>query len=389
MKKLLLFLSFVSLTINTNAQWQQTSLDSGEVDAFTIKGDTIFAGTMRNGMCISGYVYLTSDNGNSWSVVNNGLHTNTDVYAFALKGNTIYTGTDYGVYLSSNNGSSWSAVNSILHASDTINGVYALAISGNNIFAGTGDGVFLSSNNGTSWNASIDGILTYALAIEDSNIFEGGGSGIYLSSNNGNSWVDILDTGVFTIAISGSNIYAGSNYSVHMSTNNGTNWVSFFNELHDVGSVLSLAIMGDTIFAGTSHGVFLSLDNGNSWDTLNLGLTCFGIHALAIKGDTIFAGTQECGVFKLALSDITVGVKEVNNYKSNIALYPNPATNNFIIESPLQSTIEITNRQGQTILQQQIQQGKTDIDISGLAKGVYILRLCSDDKTAVARIVKE
>ena len=39
-------------------------------------------------------------------------------------------------------------------------------------------------------------------------------------------------------------------------------------------------------------------------------------------------------------------------------------------------------------LQQQLQQGKTDIDISGLAKGVYILRLCSNDKTEVAKIVK-
>ena len=52
------------------------------------------------------------------------------------------------MFLSSNNGSSWSAVNTGL----TNTYVYALAISGNNIFAGTnGNGVYLSSNNGCSW----------------------------------------------------------------------------------------------------------------------------------------------------------------------------------------------------------------------------------------------
>ena len=51
------------------------------------------------------------------------------------------------------------------------------------------------------------------------------------------------------------------------------------------------------------------------------------------------------------------------------AIYPNPAINNLMIVSPQSAIIEIINIQGQTILQQQLQQGKTDIDISGLAKG--------------------
>ena len=76
-----------------------------------------------------------------------------------------------------------------------------------------------------------------------------------------------------------------------------------------------------------------------------------------------------------------------NNFGINI--FPNPAKDKLTMESPQKSTIEILNIQGQTILQQQLQQGKTDIDISRLAKGVYILRLLSNDKTAVTKIVKE
>ena len=72
-----------------------------------------------------------------------------------------------------------------------------------------------------------------------------------------------------------------------------------------------------------------------------------------------------------------------------IKIYPNPTSDDLTIEDLQKSTLEITNIQGQTILQQTLQQGKTDIDIRRLAKGVYILRLCSNDKTVVTKIVKE
>ncbi|MGD0710443.1 MAG: T9SS type A sorting domain-containing protein [Bacteroidales bacterium] len=89
-------------------------------------------------------------------------------------------------------------------------------------------------------------------------------------------------------------------------------------------------------------------------------------------------------------------VFELEKDNINFVIFPNPANNYFVIQSLQQATIEILNIQGQTILQQQIQpasqqggQGKTNIDISGLAKGVYILRMLSNDRTEVARIVKE
>jgi len=84
-----------------------------------------------------------------------------------------------------------------------------------------------------------------------------------------------------------------------------------------------------------------------------------------------------------------IGVNEIQNKKDIIRIFPNPAIDNITIETHQKSTMEILNIQGQTILQQQIQQGKTNIDISGLAKGVYILRLNNNDKTAVTKIVKE
>src|SRR5271169_5139892 len=59
-----------------------------------------------------------------------------------------------GVFLSTNNGTSWTAVNSGL----TNFSIMSLAVSGTNLFAGTQNGLFLSTDNGNSWNAVDSGL---------------------------------------------------------------------------------------------------------------------------------------------------------------------------------------------------------------------------------------
>jgi DUF971 family protein len=79
------------------------------------------------------------------------------------------------------------------------------------------------------------------------------------------------------------------------------------------------------------------------------------------------------------------------NNKHFLNLYPNPASDKVTLSTDMteHSVISVYNLQGQLLLQKQIQQGKADIDISELAKGVYILRLYSNAKVEVGRIIKE
>jgi hypothetical protein len=85
----------------------------------------------------------------------------------------------------------------------------------------------------------------------------------------------------------------------------------------------------------------------------------------------------------------------INDYSENnkhfLNLYPNPASEKVTIITDMteHSVISIYNLQGQILLQQQIQQGKTDINISELAQGVYIVRLYSNARAEVGRIIKE
>ncbi|MEA3448944.1 MAG: hypothetical protein U9Q98_10955, partial [Bacteroidota bacterium] len=67
MKKIIL-LAIVTLSVNiVTAQWTQTNGPyGGHINSIAISGTNIFAGTWDG-------VFLSSDNGQNWTAVNNGL----------------------------------------------------------------------------------------------------------------------------------------------------------------------------------------------------------------------------------------------------------------------------------------------------------------------------
>ena len=208
MKKLLLFLAFLSVTTTSNAQWTKTNgPEGGIVMALIVDGTNLFAGTFGGG------AFLSTDGGNSWAEMNNGL-TNKYINSFAVSGTNLFAGTNGGVFLSNDNGSSWTEVNNGL----TNTNINSFAVSGTNLFAGTEwGGVFLSTNNGSSWttvNSVLNGTWVVSFAVSGTNLFAGTNWGVYLSTNNGNSWTAVNNglthTDVLSLAAIGTNLYAGT-----------------------------------------------------------------------------------------------------------------------------------------------------------------------------------
>ena len=289
-------------TITLQAQWIQTNGPyNGNVMTFAVSGTNLFAGTPGGG------VFLSTNNGTSWSPVSSGL-TNTNVLALAVSGTNLFAGTyGGGVFLSTNYGTSWTAVNTGL----TNTYVSALAVSGTNLFAGTsGGGVFLSTNNGTSWTPGNSGLINNdvrCLAVSDTNVFAGTvGGGVFRSTTNGTTWTqvnngltNITDTGIYALAVSGTNLFAGGSAGViFLSTNSGTSWSQVSSVLTNT-NVIALAVSGTNLFAGTDlgGGVFLSTNSGRSWTAVNSGLTNTNVFTLAVSGTNLFAGTSAGGVF--------------------------------------------------------------------------------------------
>ncbi|MCW5971679.1 MAG: hypothetical protein KIT57_24505 [Blastocatellales bacterium] len=228
---------------------------NARVQALTRASSGIFGGLLGAG------VYLTSDQGQTWTARNNGL-TNLRVRALALDGATLYAGTEGGVFRSSDQGANWTAVNTGL--ADLR--VLALAVADATIYAGTENGLFRSNDQGANWTAANTGL--------------------------GNLYVLSLGT-----APDGNAVLAGTANGLYRSTNGGGSWTLVSNGISDRVVALAFAVNGPRLLAGTLFGYYVSEDGGASWRPRNTGLFSLQVGALAVRGEQVFAGTRGAGVF--------------------------------------------------------------------------------------------
>jgi len=415
MRTQIICLVIVLLCSTASGQWVHTHIpNSIPARCFAVSGTNLFAGANSG-------VLLSTNQGTSWTAVNNGL-TDTSIWALAVSGTNLFAGSGpgalfykhgRGVFLSTNNGASWTAVNTGL--TDTT--VYALAVSGTNVYAGTDSGVFLSTNSGTVWSAVKNGLpsnTVRAFAVSGNNVFAGTwGDGVFLSTNNGSSWAQI-DSGlpdslfVYCFAVSGTNLFAGTDANgLFLSTNNGTSWNaangSIGNRLDKVTLggiyVKSLAVSGANVFCGIGLGVFLSSNNGASWKAFNTGLSDTTIWALAVSGTNLFAATSN-EVWRRPLSEmITSAGLASADLPARFTLeqnYPNPFNPSTTIkyELPRISLVSLTvydvlGRVVSVLVNARNDAGIHEVKFEGsnLASGVYFYRLQAGDYIATKKLL--
>ncbi len=311
--------------------WTKLSegLRHSNFNALAFNGTDIFAGAIGGYIEYGGFLYLSTDYGESWiqpdyspsfSWISTGINE-VIVCPNGTGGNNIFIGASgAGVQLSTDNGISWNSVNTGLLGADgrVVNTLAAIpnGTGGSNIFAGvqydgfsSSGGAFLSTNNGESWNAINTGLPTNptvtSLLISGNNIFAVAGK-IYLSVNNGSNWNESnsgipTNTAASCLAKNGVNLFAGTlNGHVFISTNNGANWIESDNGIQ-VTYVNVIFSAGTNLYTGTATSLFLSTNNGTNWSETNTGLTNVYINTIITSpngsgGLNLFAGTNN-GVF--------------------------------------------------------------------------------------------
>ena len=152
-------------------------------------------------------------------------------------------------------------------------------------------------------------------------------------------------------------------------------------------SVTSIAIDAeDNKWFGTGNGV--SKFDGSKWTnyTTSDGLADNVVNAIAIdaQGNKWF-GTVN-GVSKLTDGSSSIP-KKVN--ENPLQLYPNPVQSSLYIDlSGKSGMLQIHDITGKKILQKQIIENITIIDVSGFESGIYIVRVLSDHQILTKKIVK-
>ncbi len=309
------FLFLFANSPNASAQWVQTNGPRN----FTIStmapiGTDLFFAADYLG------IYRSTNNGVSWTSVNNGIGAGYSNLLAVTDSNTaspmlFASNTGVDVARSSDHGQSWVAADTGLPGLS----FFALASCGSDLYAGLHQGVFRSTNHGASWTNVSSGlptnpnIMNFAI-IGDLTaspiIFAGTANGLYRSSDKGETWTPVSSVSnnhIWTITASGTNLFAGMSsnttslaFGVSRSTDNGLTWNSVGNGLADSLLVFNLTTNGSSIYAGVyARGVFISNDNGNTWTKANGGLGGSSINAFGVAKTTpvtILAGTTSNGV---------------------------------------------------------------------------------------------
>ena len=142
--------------------------------------------------------------------------------------------------------------------------------------------------------------------------------------------------------------------------------------------------------SGSDNGNSIAVDaSGNSYITgyFESPTITFGTTTLTRNGyETIY----------IAKLDNSVGIEEINNNAGNIAVFPNPATDNITIETTKvaggcrqEATIEITNIQEQLIKTIKATGNKTNISVSAFPSGLYFVKVETEKGTEVKKFIKE
>ncbi|MBI4534984.1 MAG: hypothetical protein HY708_01810, partial [Ignavibacteriae bacterium] len=274
--------SGVFRSTNNGEEW--TPVNNG-ISQLSIRSIGVNAlGDLLAGPISGGIVYLSTDNGETWSTQNLGLGGSSGgVAAMTLtaSGDIVAGLYLYGIRRSTDNGYSWVPTQ---FPAGTATAQSVVRSPTGALLAATTLGIFRSTNEGESWTQLTTGLVgrwwQSAQAISGNILLVGNSyyAGVFRSTDDGASWSasnsGLINSSVYAIAINTSgHIFAGEHYTgVFRSTDAGQTWVHVYQK-NPATSLNNLVISHEGyILAGVSSaGVIRSTNHGETWDTVLVG----------------------------------------------------------------------------------------------------------------------
>jgi photosystem II stability/assembly factor-like uncharacterized protein len=276
-----------------------------------------------------------------------------------------------------------------------------------------GSKVYHTSDEGESWEEQYTGIGEYltSLYFIDQNIGwvvgNSGDSGIILHTiNAGISWnIQAYEDNQNFIEVYFYDINFGltfSNYgSVFKTSNGGEDWIQinegfevdfsdvFGVDTNNIWAIGSIGQYPQPVFEGL---IYHSNDGGKTWTEQESGTTA-PLNSIWLNDTNNGWIVGERGTI---LHTETGGIGWINDfpiYHSSFKVYPNPSFSSITIElsrPPSDGTyITISSINGKKVISQRIPDRKTEIDISSLPAGIYIIKVWNDKNVMVQKVIKQ
>lgn len=323
------------------------------VDALIDFNGNLYAagGFHDTGIVAVNYITEWDNINNQWVNVGSNNSTNGEVRALAVFNNFLYAAGDFTVIggviangIAYWDGTQWNPVGLGL-----IGSVYALQVYNNKLYAG-GQFVLQGADS-----------LNHIAALDINNNWDTVGT-------NGTDGIGALDTfaNVTCMAVYGNELYIGGSFSLAKG---------------DVGNSI-------VRWNGTN---FDSIDSGIT-DTLGVVYTLFPWHGSLYIGGS-FREANGIAVNNICMYDsAAAGINEVNN-EIITQVYPNPSSSivNFNIHfrhgNNNIGTLQITDLMGKDIIEQTFHTGVNSIDVSSLAKGMYIYKVSGGNSSVQGKFI--
>ncbi len=391
MKNIVISLSlFFSLHQSVSAQWNQaiTGMGNEAIGALLADGDTLYATATFD-------VFKSTNEGDNWFKINNGLPPVRNFYAIVQSGNFLISGGDSpGIWLSADNGSSWFQTTNGVDADEY---VYSFFVDGNTVYAAIGSpsAVGISTDNGNTWTKSTNGItssqLITGVAKLGSTLYATHSSlGVHTSTDNGVNWKLSFSGGIGAqeknaIVTSSTNLCVAASNGVWTSTDSGATWE------HNLttGFITGFGNDGTHLYAVGSLPPYRSGDNGITWTPVDdNGLVSSINNTIQFTSQYALINTFGIGVYRRNISEITaIEQDQLESFPGFFNLeqnFPNPFNPNTKIswQSPIASwqTLKIYDVIGNevaTLVDEYKPAGNYEVSLnaSELSSGVYFYKL--------------
>ncbi len=309
-----------------------------------------------------------------------------------------------GMRRSFNGGANWDYIKPVSYDGAWVTPFKMHATNNYLIVAGY-DEVYRSLNGGDTWDSisynvsNGQSLRTIALAPSDEDyIYAATYSKLKVTKDGGATWTNIKSglpniniTDVTVSSINPDRVWVTlSGYTaahkVYESIDGGSNWTNITgNNLPNlpVNCIIYQDEANEDLYIGTDIGVYHKDKNMTSWMPYMNGLPNVIVKELEIQyGEgTLSAATYGRGVWETTINMIPAATN--TSLIKHFNIYPNPAKDRITINTnhSVNNNLGLTvySITGQTVISAQISSSNSNIDISNLSKGCYIVELDSEN----------